>query len=132
MHFVIISVVCGILLWLLGAIINRNPFAQKLYQVYAPILKQTYNIPISILANLFYGFVFSGMFLLLFKSLPGETTIIKGISFALIVWFLRGVMSALSQWTAFALPFKAVIYAAISGLCEMLIVGVLFSLTLKP
>ena len=51
---------------------------------------------------------------------------------AFLVWFFRVVMSAASQWVMFRVPGKAVLYSLVAGFGEMLILGVLYGLTLKP
>ena len=68
--------------------------------------------------------------MLLYNSLPGESGIVKGISFALVVWFLRVVMSVASQWMMFKVPWKTSLYDLGSGLGEMLILGILYGITL--
>jgi hypothetical protein len=73
-----------------------------------------------------------GVFLLLYKSLPGETGLVKGVSFALLVFFFRVVMSVASQWVMFNIAVEALLYSIVAGLGEMLILGVLYGLTLKP
>jgi hypothetical protein len=82
--------------------------------------------------DLAYGFVMAGVFLLLYSSLPGETGLLKGVSFAVLVWFFRVVMSAASQWVMFRVPAKALLYSLVAGFGEMLLLGVLYGLTLKP
>jgi len=82
--------------------------------------------------DLVYGFVMAGVFLLLYKSLPGETGLVKGVSFACLVWFFRVVMYTASQWVMFNVPVEALLYSLVTGLGEMLILGVFYGLTLKP
>jgi hypothetical protein len=131
MHFVIISLISGFLFWILEWIINYNPKAKELFQVYQPITRPSFNIPVSLLIYFIYGFALAGMFLLLYQSLPGQTGIIKGMSFAVLVTFFRIFMSVLSQWMSFVISGKALLYAAVTGLCETLIVGILYGLTLQ-
>jgi hypothetical protein len=57
----------------------------------------------------------AGIFLFLYKSLPGETGLVKGLSFALLVWFFRVVMSAASSWIMFRVPGSALIYTLVAG-----------------
>ena len=54
----------------------------------------------------------------------------KGISFALMVWFFRVVMSVASQWMMFKVPVKALVYTLLAGLGEMLVLGILYGLAL--
>jgi len=130
--YIIISVISGILFGLLDGVINANPVAQRLYQVYKPISKTSINPLAGIVIDLVYGFVMAGVFLLLYNSLPGETGFIKGVSFAVLVWFFRVVMYAASQWVMFIIPVQTLLYSLVAGLGEMLILGVLYGLALKP
>ena len=130
--YVVVSIIGGILFGVLDGVINANPLAQRLYQVYKPIARPSINPLAGILIDLVYGFVMAGVFLLLYKSLPGETGLVKGMSFACLVWFFRVVMYAASQWIMFNIPIEALLYSLVAGLGEMLILGVLYGLTLKP
>jgi hypothetical protein len=130
--YIIISVISGILFGLLDGVINANPLAQRLYRVYKPIAKTSINPLAGIVIDLVYGFAMAGVFLLLYNSLPGETGLIKGVSFAVLVWFFRVVMYVASQWVMFTVPVGTLLYSLVAGLGEMLILGVLYGLTLKP
>jgi hypothetical protein len=130
-RYIIVSVVSGILFSILDGVINANPLAQRLYAVYKPIARTSLNPTAGIVIDLFYGFVMAGVFLLLYHSLPGATGLVKGVSFALLVWFFRVVMSAASQWVMFNVPAQALLYSLGAGLGEMLILGVLYGLTLR-
>ena len=83
--YIIISVISGILFGLLDGVVNANPSAQRFYEVYRPIAKTKINPLAGIVIDLAYGFVMAGVFLLLYNSLPGETGLIKGVSFAVLV-----------------------------------------------
>jgi len=131
-RYVIVSIIGGILFGSLDGVINANPLAQRLYEVYKPIAKTSINPLAGIMIDLVYGFVMAGVFLLLYKSLPGETGLVKGVSFAFLVWFFRVVMYTASQWVMFKVPIEALFYSLVTGLGEMLILGVLYGLTLKP
>jgi len=130
--YILVSIISGILFGVLDGVINANPLAQRLYQVYKPIAKTSINPLAGIMIDLVYGFVMAGVFLLLYTSLPGETGLVKGMSFAFLVWFFRVVMSTASQWVMFKVPMEALLYSLVTGLGEMLILGVLYGLTLKP
>jgi len=131
-RYLIVSVISGILFGVLDGVINANPVAQRLYDVYKPIAKTSLNLPAGIGIDLAYGFVMAGVFLLLYKSLPGATGLIKGVSFALLAWFFRVVMSVASSWIMFNVPAGALLYSLVTGLAEMLILGILYGLTLRP
>jgi hypothetical protein len=130
-RYIIVSLVGGLLFGAMDGIINANPLAQKLYLVFKPIAKTSVNVTAGIIIDLIYGFVLAGLFLLLYKSLPGATGLVKGISFAVMVWFLRVVMYTASQWMMFKVPPGALVYTLVAGLAEMLVLGVFYGLTLK-
>ncbi len=132
MSYILVSIVSGLLFGILDGVINANPLARRLYAVYKPIARTSINPLAGMLIDLVYGFIMAGVFLLLYASLPGETGLIKGISFAFLAWFFRVVMSAASQWVMFRVPAKALLYSLAAGLGEMLILGVLYGLTLQP
>ncbi len=129
--YLIVSVISGILFGILDGVINANPLAQRLYAVYKPIARTSINPLAGIVIDLVYGFIMAGVFLLLYNSLPGETGLVKGVSFAFLVWFFRVVMYAASQWVMFNVRLEALLYSLVAGLGEMLILGVLYGLTLK-
>ena len=131
-RYVIVSLLSGILFGVMDGLINANPLAQRLYAVYKPIARTSLNPVAGILIDLVYGFLMAAVFLLLYRSLPGDTGVVKGISFALLVWFFRVVMQVASQWMMFNVPVTALFYTLVAGLGEMLILGILYGLTLKP
>jgi hypothetical protein len=131
-RYVVVSLVSGILFGVLDGLINANPFAQRLYAVYQPIAKTSFNPVAGIAIDILYGFVMAGLFLVLYNSLPGEAGLVKGISFALMVWFFRVLMHVAAQWMMFNVPVTALLYTLVAGLGEMLILGLLYGLALKP
>jgi len=130
--FVIVAVVSGILFGVMDALINANPLAQRLFRVYAPIARTSLNPVAGIAIDLAFGFVMAGLYVLLYESLPGGTGLLRGVSFALIAWFFRVVMSVASQWMMFLVPARTLLYSLLCGLAEMLVLGVLYGLTLSP
>ena len=131
-RYIIASIVGGFLFGTMDGVINANSYAKKLFEVYKPIAKTSINAPAGIIIDLIYGFVMAGLFLLLYKSLPGETGLLKGLSFAGIAWFFRVVMSVVSSWMTFNVPVSTLGYSLVTGLVGMLVLGILFGLTLKP
>ena len=129
--YVLISLVSGILFAVMDGLINANPLAVGLYAVYSPIARQEINRAAGIIIDLIFGFAMAGAFLLLYGSLPGDHGIVKGLTFALLMWFFRVVMSAASQWMMFTVPIKSTLYTVAAGLVEMLVIGVLYGLTLR-
>ena len=130
--YIIVSVISGILFAILDGLINANPIATRLFEVYKPIARTSVNFVAGMIIDLAYGFILAALFLLLYPSLPGEAGLVKGVSFALIVWFTRVVMSAASQWMMYKVPLKTVSYTLLAGLGEMLVLGILYGLTLQP
>jgi hypothetical protein len=131
-RYLIVSAGSGILFGMLDGVIHANPLARRLYEVYQPMARTSINPALGMTIDLVYGFVMAGVFLLLYQSLPGATGLVKGTSFACLVWFFRVVMSAASQWVMFKVPAELLLYSLLAGLGEMLVLGVLYGLTLKP
>lgn len=130
--YIVVSLASGILFGILDGLMNANPVAVGLYAVYKPIARSSLNIMGGMLADLVYGFLLAGIFLLLYSSLPGDSGLLKGISYAVLVWFFRVVMYVASQWVMFNVPETVLVYTLIAGLIEMLILGILYGLTLNP
>jgi hypothetical protein len=130
--YIIVSIIGGILFGILDGLINANPIANKLYEVYKPIAKTSVNFVVGMIIDLAYGFILAALLLLVYPSLPGEVGLVKGVCFALMVWFFRVVMSVASQWMMFKVPLKALLYTLLAGLGEMLILGILYGLALHP
>lgn len=131
-RYIIVSAVNGLLFGVMDGVINANPFAQKLFEVYKPIARRTINAPAGILIDLIYGFIIGAIFLLVYSSLPGGSGLIKGIIFALILWFFRVLMSVASNWMMFNVPARTLFYVLAAGLIEMLIIGISYGIFLKP
>jgi hypothetical protein len=130
-RYIVVSVFGGLFLGLLDGLINANPYAQKLFEVYKPIAKSSVNIVLGFGVDILYGFVMAGLFLVLYKSLPGQTALLKGLSFGLIVSFFSVVMHVFSQLMMYKIPAGALVYMFLTGLIEMLIISMFLSLTLK-
>ena len=131
-RYAIVSVVSGILFGVLDGLINANPVARRLYTVYNPIARTTINPIAGVVIDLVYGFVMAGVFLVLYPSLPGQVGVVKGVSLAILAWFFRVVMYVATQWMMFNVPVAALLYTLFTGLGEMLVLGLLYGLTLKP
>jgi len=132
MHYVIVSIISGLLFGTIDALINGNPLAKRLLEVYKPIARTAINVPAGMVIDLAYGFILAAVFLLLYTALPGNSGLAKGLSFAVMVWFFRVVMYSLSQWMTVNISWQAVVYLLVAGLAEMAVLGVLFGLALKP
>ncbi len=130
--YIIVSFVSGILFGIMDGLINANPIAVGLYAVYKPIARTSPNMSAGILADLVYGFLLAAVFLLLYPSLPGDNGLVKGIAFAILLWLLRVVMYVASQWVMFIVPETTLVYLLITGLLEMLVLGLFYGLTMTP
>lgn len=130
--YLVVSAASGILFGVLDAAINANPVGRKMLAVYEPIARNSLNVWAGIAIDLAYGFVMAWLFVLLYAGLPGADGLLKGLSFALIAWFFRVVMSAASQWMMFRVPAASLTYSLATGLVEMGILGALYGLTLRP
>lgn len=132
LRYFLVSLGSGLVFAVLDGIINANPLAVRLFEVYKPIARSAVNPLAGILIDLAYGFIMAAIFLLLYNSLPGGSGLLKGLSFGLLAWFFRVVMQAASSWIMFEVPLQAVAYSLGAGLLEMLLIGILYGLTLTP
>lgn len=130
-NYVLVSLGAGFLFGILDGVINANRLAQRLYEAYKPIARSSVSAVAGILIDLAYGFVLAALFLLLYRSLPGESGWTKGLSFGLIAWFFRVAMSVASQWVMYRIPPAALAYTLVTGLAEMLLIGLFLGVTLR-
>ncbi len=130
--YIIVGFISGILFGIMDAFINGNKSAQKLFEVFKPMARTSLNMVAGIIIDVVYGFVMAGLFILLYNALPGSAGILKGLCFAGIAWFFRVVMQAASQWMMYTIPVKTLVYTLLTGLAEMLVLGVFYGLTIKP
>lgn len=130
-RFISAAILTGLFFGIMDALINANPYAIKLMECYKPIAKQSINVPMGLLIDLVYGFIISGLFFFVLPVLPTETGIIKGITFGLAMWFFRVVMGVISNWMMFNIPGKTLLYLLLTGLIEMIVLGILNGLILK-
>ena len=129
-RYIIAAILTGLLFGTMDGLINGNPYAAKLMEYYKPIAKQSINIPAGLLIDLFYGFIISGIFMLIQPALPTESWFIKGLSYGLGMWFFRVLMGVISNWMMFNIPTKTLIYLIFTGLIEMMLLGILNGLLL--
>ncbi|HYG57837.1 MAG TPA: hypothetical protein VD902_07205 [Symbiobacteriaceae bacterium] len=122
----------GALFAMMDGLINANPMGVRAMAAYRPVARASVNIIAGVGIDLVYGVVLAALFVSIFHSLPGSTGLVKGLAFAAMVWFLRVVMATLSQWMIVNLSAGAVAYMLVSGLAELLILGVLYGAVLHP
>jgi len=127
----VVGAAAGIVFAVLDGVVNANPFAQRLYACYKPIARASVNAPLGMVFDLIAGIAMAALFVLLAPALPG-TALVKGLEFGLIAWFFRVAMGAAAQTVMFNVPGAAVLYGLAGGLVEMLILGALYGLALRP
>jgi hypothetical protein len=131
-RFIIVSISSGVIFGFLDGVINGNPYAQKLFESYKPIAKSLINIPLGITIDIIYGFVMCWIFLVIYNSIPATSGVLKGLIYGLALWFFRVFMSVITTYMTLQIPPKTLLYVALSGLIEMLIIGSFYGLTIKP
>jgi hypothetical protein len=131
LRYIVAAVLTGILFGTMDGLINGNPYAVKLLECFNPIARQTINVPAGVLIDLFYGFAISGIFIIIMPVLPAESAIIKGMIYGLGMWFFRVLMGVISYWMMFNIPAKTLVYLLLTGLFEMIILGIINGLILK-
>jgi hypothetical protein len=82
--------------------------------------------------DLTYGVVLAVIFVRLCPSLPGDTRVTKGLSFGLLVWLLRVVMSAAGEWVTKTTPPATHAYVLLTGLVQIAVVSVFLGALLTP
>ena len=131
-RYLVVGITSGVLFGIMDGVINANPLAVELFRVYAPIARNTINVPAGVLIDLVYGLAMAGVFIMLYRSLPGKTGPVKGLAYACLLWFFRVVMHAISQWMIVPLSAAAVLYLMVSGLLEMDVLGLFYGFALRP
>ena len=130
-NYVFIGLMSGILMGVLDAFIHRNSLAVRLHQVYKPISKDSVNMLVGFGIDILYGFLLAGVFLVLYPGLPGASGLLKGVSYGVLVWLLRVLMNVVSQWVMYKVPLKTLGYTLLTGLGEMLVLGLLYGAALN-
>ena len=129
--FLIVGLGSGIIFVLLDFLLNVNPLARRLNEPYRPIARTGMRLLPPILIDLLYGLALAGIFLLLRPVLPGGPVLGAGISFGVLTWFLRVLMSALSQWVMFEIPVRTHLYSILAGFLEMIALGLFYGVAFK-
>jgi hypothetical protein len=125
-----VGVVAGVVFLILDGLLNANPLAQRLYTVYRPIARPSVNALAGSAIDLAYGMVLVLLFVTLRASLPGRTSLMKALSFGLMVWFLRVCMRVAGEWVVTVVPAPVHVYTLVAGLLQVLIVAGLIGLLL--
>ena len=128
--FLLKSLLVGVIFGILDGLMHANPIAENLYDIYEPISRDSINVTAGIIIDIVYGFILCGVFLLLYKSLPG-VGIVKGFGYGVLMWIFRVMMYAITQWMMFTIPMGTILYMILAGLFEMLIIGGLIGILFK-
>jgi len=129
-RYILVSIGSGLLFGTMDAFINANPYAQRLMKIYEPITRRDINAAAGIAIDMIYGFALAGLYLLLLPVLPGESGFLMGLSYGLMLFFLRVFMYVVTQWMMFTIPVMTLLYMLVTGLLEMLVLGVFYGLLL--
>jgi hypothetical protein len=127
---VMVGLAAGLLFAILDGAINANPAAQRLYAVYQPIARKSINAPLGLAFDLVSGIIMAFLFVALSSSLPSGWAA-SGLGFGLIAWFFRVAMASASQVVMFRVPAPTVLYGLVTGLGEMIALGLLYSAFLR-
>ncbi len=131
--YIIVSIISGILFGIMDGLINANPIANKSVQSlqgHCENLDQFCGRNDSSTWRM--GSFWPPYSCFYIQACRAKSGLLKGISFAVMVWFFRVVMSVASQWMMYKVPGKALLYTLLAGLGEMLILGILYGLALQP
>jgi hypothetical protein len=129
--FLIAGLAAGLIFVLMDFVLNVNPLAMRLSEPFRPIARTRMPLAGAVIIDLLCGLAMAGIFLLLRPALPGGCILGVGISFGLVAWFFRVLMSALSQWVMFNVPRTTLLYSILAGLLEMVALGVFYALALS-
>ncbi len=127
---IVVGLVAGVAFLILDGLLNANPVAQRAYAVYRPIARSSVNAAAGSVVDLGYGLILVALFVTLRNSLPGTTSLAKGVSFGVMVWFLRVVMRVAGEWVMTTVPPSTHVYSLVAGLVQLLLVAGLIALLL--
>ena len=127
---VLVGLVAGVAFLALDGLLNANPVAQRAYAAYQPIARPSVNALGGSALDITYGLILAALFVTLRSSLPGSTSLAKGASFGLMVWFLRVVMRVAGEWVMTTVPPSTHVYTLVAGLVQMLLVAGMIALLL--
>jgi len=126
----LVGVVAGAAFLITDGLLNANALAREVYGAYRPIARSSVNALAGSLVDMAYGLILVLLFVTLRHCLPGRTDLKKGISFGVILWFLRVVMRVAGEWVTTTVPGSAHVYSLLAGLAQTLLVAVLIALLL--
>lgn len=130
-RILLVGVAAGLVFAILDGLINANPVAQRLYAVYRCIARESVNAPLGLVFDLVAGIVMAFLFVAISPALPARRAS-RGVAFGLIAWFLRIAMGASSQAVMLRVPPSAPLYTLLTGLAEMIVLGLFYGALLRP
>ena len=131
-RLLIVGAASGVLFAIMDMAVNANPLGRSLNEVYRPLARESVNVAAGVLIDLVYGIALAAIFLLLHASLPGEAGIVKGLSYAALLWLLRVVMYVATQWMTLKIPSSTLLYTLLTGAAEVCVLGVFYGWLLEP
>ena len=131
-RLLIVGAGSGVLFAIMDMAVNANPLGRSLNEVYKPLARESVNIAAGVVIDLVYGVALAAIFLLLYSSLPGDMGILKGLSYAALLWLLRVVMYVATQWMTLRIPSSTLLYTLITGAVEVCVLGLLYGWLLEP
>lgn len=120
---IVVGFVAGVAFLVLDGLLNANPVARQAYAVYRPIARSSVDAVAGSVVDLAYGLILVALFMTLRHCLPGSTSLTKGLSFGVMVWFLRVVMRVAGEWVMTMVPLSTHVYSLAAGLVQMLLVA---------
>lgn len=122
-RYLLTSLLTGLLFGILDGLINGNAYAVQLMDSFKPIARTEINLIAGIVIDLLYGFAICGVYMLIRPALTASSTVVNGLTFGLGMWFFRVLMHVMSYWMMFTVPIETLLYLLVSGLAEMLCIG---------
>ena len=126
-----VGLAAGLIFAVMDGLLNANPAAQRLYAVYRTIARESVNAALGLTFDLASGIVMAFLFVALAPALPGGWAH-RGMAFGLIAWFFRVAMGVASQAVMFRVPGAALLYMLLTGLAEMVALGLFYGALLGP
>ncbi|MEW6529023.1 MAG: hypothetical protein AB1391_03985 [Candidatus Micrarchaeota archaeon] len=132
---VIWGIVVIILQMFVGNLLYQNPIVSGIYEQYKghPSTKSMDYfgglgnwLLLTMLFSIFLEIVFIILYLLLYKSIPG-TGWKRGLSFGLMIGFIKAVPEAFNQWMLFVYPTILIQVQLINTLLSLVIFGILLA-----
>jgi hypothetical protein len=77
------------------------------------------------------GLIFTGVYTVVEKGIPGNTVVKKGIYYGLLVWLLAGITGSLAMVLLINLPIDLIVYWTVTSLIINLLAGVAIARIVK-